>query len=425
MAKETPVRIALPEREHGPLRAILLRIVVALLCIVATAMIVYFERDGYRDLDRRVDSLLDAFYYATVTLSTTGYGDITPDSPAARLTNIIVITPLRFLFLIVLVGTTIEVLTERSRQQFRYARWRRRVKKHTVVIGYGMKGRSAVKALLDQGAKAESIVVVDQNGTMVKAATGDGCVGVVGDARREEVLRQASVATAERVIVAADRDDTSVLVTLTARRLSPRATIVAAAKEEQNIGVLRQGGADVVIPTAESAGRLLGLSTIAPHAGEVLEDLLEPVAGLQISERDVRPEDVGLAPARLTAQGEIVLTVIRRGVAHRFDSGGVKVFQPGDRIVVIRATDAARAQQAADAERQEQGRRGRRDRSAPRGVEPRRGPSRYRGDDSDEPDAQDESGLADPDGEYESEATEPDGRAARRSRRASPRDDEG
>ena len=83
---------------------------------------------------------------------------------SARLTNILLITPLRFVFLIVLVGTTIEVLTERSRQQFRYQRWRRRVKKHTVVIGFGMKGRSAVQALKDQGYPADHIVVVDING---------------------------------------------------------------------------------------------------------------------------------------------------------------------------------------------------------------------------------------------------------------------
>lgn len=339
MPQQTPVRLALPERDRGPLRSILVRVAIALACVVITASIVYAERTGYRDNDGVLDSWVDAFYYATVTLSTTGYGDVTPVSDTARMTNILLITPLRFLFLIVLIGTTIEVLTERSRQQFRYSRWRRRVKKHTVVIGYGMKGRSAVAALIDQGCAAESVVVVDNNGASIKAATADGCVGVIGDARREEVLRQAEVAGAERVIVATDRDDTSVLVTLTARRLAPNATIVAAAKEEQNIGVLRQGGADVVIPTAESAGRLLGLSTIAPFAGEVLEDLLEPVAGLQIAEREIRPEDVGLTPARLTAQGEIVLTVIRRGVSHRFDSGGVRVFQPGDRVVVIRPTE--------------------------------------------------------------------------------------
>ena len=342
-SKRVPEMLLFPERERGPVRAIVVRIAIALACVVLTAAVVWFERDGYRDVDGQVDSWLDAFYYATVTLSTTGYGDITPVSESARLTNIFLITPLRFVFLIVLVGTTIEVLTERSRQQFRFSRWRRRVKEHTVVVGYGTKGRSAVSALMDQGCAAESIVVVDNTAANVKAATADGCVGVYGDARREEVLRQAAVRHAKRIIVAADRDDTSVLVTLTARRMAPHATIVAAAREEQNIGTLKQGGADVVIPTAESAGRLLGLSTIAPNAGELIEDLLEPVAGLQIQERDIRPEDVGLSPARLTAQGEIVLTVIRNGTAHRFDSGGVKVFQPGDRIVVIVAKDAPHA----------------------------------------------------------------------------------
>ncbi len=341
MAKSTQARLAFPERERGPLWAISTRVLIALGCIVVTGLLVYVERDGYIDNGEPLRTVLAAFYYATVTLSTTGYGDITPASESARLVNILVITPLRFLFLIVLVGTTIEVLTERSRQQFRYSRWRRRVKRHIVVIGYGMKGRSAVGALKDQGCPADSIVVVDINGANIKVATADGCVGVVGDARREEVLRQAAVPSAERVIVATDRDDTSVLVTLTARRLNPTATIAAAVREEQNIGVLRQGGADVVIPTAESAGRLLGLSIIAPNAGELIEDLLQPVAGLQIAERDVRPEDIGLSPARLSAQGEIVLTVIRHGVAHRFDSGGVKVFQPGDKIVVIRGNGAA------------------------------------------------------------------------------------
>ena len=328
-------RIWLPDRRRGPVRAILVRLLIALACIAITASVVYYERSGYRDLDNNLDSWLDAVYYATVTLSTTGYGDITPVSESARLVNILVVTPLRFLFLIVLVGTTIEVLTEKSRQQFRYALWRRRVRKHTVVIGYGMKGRSAVAALRDQGHDTENIVVVDTNGANIKAATADGCAGIIGDARREEVLRRAEVSRAQKVIVATDRDDTSVLVTLTARRLAPSATIAAAAREEQNIAVLRQSGADVVIPTAESAGRLLGLSIQAPNAGEVIEDLLEPVAGLQILEREITPAEVGLSPARLTAQGEIVLTVIRNGISHRFDSGGVRVFQRGDRVVLI------------------------------------------------------------------------------------------
>ena len=38
-----------------------------------------------------------------------------------------------------------------------------------------------------------------------------------------------------------------------------------------------------------------------------------------------------------------MLTVIRNGVSHRFDSGGVEGVPAGRRIVVIRANDGQRA----------------------------------------------------------------------------------
>ena len=59
--------------------------------------------------------LLDAFYYSTVTITTTGYGDVRPVSDEARLVTTILVTPARILFLIILVGTTLEILAERSR----------------------------------------------------------------------------------------------------------------------------------------------------------------------------------------------------------------------------------------------------------------------------------------------------------------------
>lgn len=53
----------------------------ALLVLAATVLIVWLDRAGYNDnADGKVD-LLDAVYYATVTLSTTGYGDITRTAP--------------------------------------------------------------------------------------------------------------------------------------------------------------------------------------------------------------------------------------------------------------------------------------------------------------------------------------------------------
>lgn len=330
--------LRLPARRLSPLASILLRVGIAASCLVITAVIVYLERDGYRDVTEEPIGWLDAFYYATVSLSTTGYGDITPYSDVARLTNTLVITPLRFLFLIVLVGTTVEVLTQRSRDEFRANRWRQRVNAHTVVVGFGVTGRSAVQAVLDQGTPASDIVVVDRTRQAVDEAIALGVVGVVGDATREEVLATAEVDKAARVVVATDRDDTSVLVVLTARRLTTAATIVASARESQNITVLRQSGASIVIPTAESAGRLLGLSLASPVAGQIVEDLLEPVRGLEIVERAITPAELGVPPQSLLEHGVVVLAVVRDGAVHRFDEGVVTLLQKGDRVVVIRSS---------------------------------------------------------------------------------------
>ena len=107
--------VRIPEMASSPGRAISKRVLFALAALFAAVFIVYLDRGGYRDVQDNELSFLDCLYYATVSLSTTGYGDITPFAPEARLINVLVITPLRVMFLIVLVGTTLEVLTERSR----------------------------------------------------------------------------------------------------------------------------------------------------------------------------------------------------------------------------------------------------------------------------------------------------------------------
>ncbi|TAK70389.1 MAG: potassium channel protein [Actinomycetota bacterium] len=333
-------RVLFPRRRLSPLTSIGVRVGIAIGCLVVTTVVVYLGRSGYRDVKEVPITLLDALYYATVSLSTTGYGDITPVTEPARLINTLVITPLRLIFLVVLVGTTVEVLTARSRQEIQTHRWRRRMKDHTVVVGYGVKGRSAVTALLEGGIPRGDIVVVSTEPGEVADATALGLVGVVGDARQEVVLRDALVDRASRLVVATDHDDVSVLVTLTARRLAPHATIVVAARESVNAELLRQGGADTVITTAEAAGRLLTMSLLSPTAGGILEDLLEVGRGLDVVERQVAAAELGRAPRDLESEGVIVLAVVRGGQPHRFDAGSVGVLQRDDRVVLIRSEAA-------------------------------------------------------------------------------------
>ena len=124
----------MPESSLSPVTAILRRLAWALGVLLFAVLVVYLGRGGYRDANGDGMSFLDAVYYSTVSLSTTGYGDIVPVSPAARVVNVLVILPLRIFFVIILVGTTLLVLTDRSRQAFKIQRWRSKVRDHVVVV---------------------------------------------------------------------------------------------------------------------------------------------------------------------------------------------------------------------------------------------------------------------------------------------------
>jgi voltage-gated potassium channel len=175
--------LRIPESRVSPVRAISRRVAIALAALFAAVVTVYLDLGGYRDVLGGSLTFVDCLYYPTVSLST-GYGDITPYIQAARLVNILVITPLRIAFLIVLVSTTLEVLTERSRQAWKIQRWRNKVHNHTVVVGYGTKGKSAVVAMLCDKKTQREIVVVDTDRTALDHAAAAGLVTVHGDATK-------------------------------------------------------------------------------------------------------------------------------------------------------------------------------------------------------------------------------------------------
>lgn len=328
-------RVSLPDQTRSPWWELGRRLLAAMGILVGTVLLVYFDREGYQDGNDPSNTIswIDAIYYTTVTLSTTGYGDIAPVSDQARLVNAFVITPARIAFLVLLIGTTLEVLASQGREMFRVARWRKKMDQHVVVVGYGTKGRSAIETLVSNGYDRESIVVVDPGTVAMEEANRDQLVGIAGDATRRGVLRQAGVEKATHVIITTDRDDSNVLVTLTVRQLNPDAWIVASVREQENVPLMRQSGANSVITSSDAVGRLLGLSSMSPMLGSVMEDLMTYGEGLEVAERDLLVSEVGKQPQRLPDQ---VIAVVRDEKVYRYFDPVVSLLARGDRLIVIR-----------------------------------------------------------------------------------------
>ena len=325
--------IRLPQADKAtPWALISRRFLYAILLVVIVAVLVWLDKDGYSEHL----TFIDAVYYSAVSLSTTGYGDITPVTQTARLVNILVVTPMRVAFLMLLVGTTLSVLTEDSRKTLQLQRWRKTVRNHTIVVGYGTKGRSAVEALIAEGMPPSDIVVIDDNQEALSHAENRGLIAVRGNATKSDVLKIAGVSRARSVVVAPSSDDTAVLVTLSVREINQGVNIVASVREGENQHLLEQSGADSVVISSETAGRLLGIATSTPTVVEMMEDLLSPDAGFAVAERAIIDDEVGANPRHLA---DIVLGVVRSGELYRLDSPEAETVEPGDRLLYIRYTD--------------------------------------------------------------------------------------
>ena len=232
---------ACPSSDPGPLVVLLRRLGVA-------ALIVH-RRDGRLPRPRRLprrrrraDRLLDAFYFGAVSVTTTGYGDITPVTDGARLVSTLVVTPARVLFLIILVGDDArgarraDTRTSIARRAGG-GRWRTTRSSAASASRGAPRSRPCSRTARSPSASSSSTRARSRSRTRAGAASPASSATRASAA----VLEAADVHEAAAVIVAPDRDDSAVLITLTARELNRGARIVAAVRERENAHLLRAG----------------------------------------------------------------------------------------------------------------------------------------------------------------------------------------
>lgn len=326
------------DRRASPVAQLSRRVLIGVLLTALITVGTYIDRAGYRDNGEPTLNFVDSLYYSTVTITTTGYGDVVPVSKSARLFTIFVVTPSRVIFLVLLVGTSVELIALASRSAIRQRSWRRRVRDHVVICGFGVKGRSALDSLREQGAPSERVVVIDPNEDALAEAARLGCVAIHGEATRNELLTAARVDRARSVIVATNRDDAAVLITLSVRELNPDVHIVAAARELENVPPMRRSGADVVLTSSGSTGRMLGLAAVVPHYVQVIEELLEMGTGFDLIERTVEPDGAGPVHAQ-RRERELIIAVFRNDELIARNPDGNFELRAGDQLVSFAAPE--------------------------------------------------------------------------------------
>ncbi len=327
-------RAILRQSSPLPVWASILWRVVAVLTLVGIAVAVHwFDRDGLRDNYDGQVSFADVIYFTMISITTTGYGDIAPVTERARLFDALIVTPIRVFVVLLFIGTTYQFVLRRSWERWRMAFLQDKLTGHIVVAGFGQTGSEAVDELIERGENPRAIVVIDPSQAQLDRAGKLGCIVLQADATRDTALADVRIATARAMIVATGRDDTSVLVTLTARHLAPDLPISVIVKASDNQFPARAAGATTVINPVSFAGLLLAGSCRGPHIADYMLDLASIGGPVALAERAVRPEEVG-KPLSAIATG-LGVRVYRADGKFRFDAPEVRELREGDTIVEI------------------------------------------------------------------------------------------
>ncbi len=313
-----------------------LGVVVALFLIVIAVF--WFDRDGLRDHADGSVSFADVVYFTMVSVTTVGYGDIVPVTRQARLVDAVLVTPIRLFIWLIFVGTAYQLVLQRLIEDFRMRRLQARLRDHVVVVGYGHSGQCAAAELVARGFDKDRILIIDSDPVRLEHAAEQGHVGILGDARREETLREAVLSSAQALLICTDRDDTNVLITLTARHLSADVRIVARVEEAENDKLLRQSGASSTVLPSRVGGILMADSVESPHLATYVMDLISAGGKVMLAERAARPEEIGRRPVDIGQS--LIVRVIRGADAYSFWEPSAKI-QAGDKLIVLHSRTAA------------------------------------------------------------------------------------
>ncbi len=310
------------------------RMGVAFGLIAFLILIHWLGREGLKDGHDGNVTFLDVAYFTVVSITTTGFGDITPISQSARLVETVVVTPIRLAVIFIFVGTAYTFVIRRSWENWRMARIQEKLSGHVVVLGYGVSGSQSVRELIDRGVPPDTIVVVDPGEDRLAEAEKLGVNVICADATRDDTLRAVRITTAQSVLVSAGRDDTSILIVLTVRHLAPDVPISVVVRNEDNEVLARQAGANNVINPVRFTGLLLAGSAKGTYIADYLADLASVSGRVQLVQRVVSEGECGCSLGELKSGGR-GLRVYRNGRAIGFWEDECQTLQAGDVIVEI------------------------------------------------------------------------------------------
>lgn len=285
-------------------------------------------------------SLSDSLYATIQTVTTVGYGDVTPATFAGR--------AFASLFMVLGVGAVVYILTSTVQtivqsemfaafDERRRHREMSRLHNHFIICGAGRVGSRIISAM----EKAHvPFVVIETDEPRVSPLIERGLHVLVKDATLEETLREAGVERAHGLAACLPDDADNVYVVLIARGLNQKLHIVARAVEEQAEEKLIRAGANrVVAPTIIGSHRM-AQALMKPAVADFMDSIAAENLDLGFEQLEVAPGSIyaghRLRFTNIRSELDVVIVAMQhKGGEMIFNPSGDAIIEAGDLLIAI------------------------------------------------------------------------------------------
>jgi voltage-gated potassium channel len=203
----------------------------------------------------KITNFIDAVYFTVITMSTVGYGDITPRTADARLFTVSLIVVGLAVFATSLPAIVGPLIDKRLMNLLQPRRKKMKRASHVIVVGDGPLAQDAVRALTARG--LQTTAILSQKPDPEADQPEDF---VVGDGSDTETLRAVHIAEARAVLALSDDDSYNAFVVLAAKELNPNVRAVAAVSDTRNTGRVARTRPDVLLTLPQLGGELLAMA---------------------------------------------------------------------------------------------------------------------------------------------------------------------
>ena len=292
---------------------------------------------GYEMIEDKFD-LLESFYMSVITISTTGFKEVHPLSPAGKVFTIFLIIA-GIITVAYTGGKAAQFLIEQ--RGFRRRKMEKKMKEltnHYIVCGYGRMGKQICEGLEEAKTK---FVVIESSPVKILHLEERGYLFVEGDATSDDVLQRAEIEKAKGLVTVLDSDAQNVFTTLSAKQLNSDIYLVARAIEDGTEQKLKKAGADRVVKPYELGGLRMVQLLLRPRVSDFIDIVVrKKESEISLEEISLTKDSfiVGkkLSEANLKKKYNLMVIAISREDGELiYNPPSDVVFRQNDKVMVI------------------------------------------------------------------------------------------